>query len=440
MKRPYLVLFAFFMLACATGKSAGITDTPGSKILMTPWGSYRQSAATSKAMKAQFQDFRATKILDTPVFRQTNILRKHPHDANARTEGMVFDITYPYVIEVTGGYDASSVRRVNFLTGDIVASRVFPHKGLYWYDGVAVVGNSIYVGTRNTNSIFVYDKKTFEPKKINGREDNSFVLPSTSAAETFGLASNNFDKIYVADGSSRIYVYDNFLAYKETIKVRDGQTPIRDINSITYINGILYANINGRNSIAKILPETGDVVAWLVFDVQSLYRYNPNPWRNMLNGVAYNPFNSTLLISGLHWPFTFEIKENSAERQKNVTRKWVQDNCWSPRKAYRSMLAKYEKNDQKAVINIPHDKLTQYRESKEHANEAYRAQADRLKNDGSFVSGIHSWNVEDHRFYDFNGKLIQPGVGKYIPGGYFNRYPERRPTYEGMRNLRGGRV
>ena len=26
--------------------------------------------------------------------------------------------------------------------------------------------------------------------------------------------------------------------------------------------------------------------------------------------------------------------------------------------------AKYEKNDQKAVINIPHDKLTQYRESK----------------------------------------------------------------------------
>ena len=57
-------------------------------------GSYRQSAATSTAMKTQFQDFRATKILDAPVFRQTNILRKHPHD-NARTGGMVFDITYP---------------------------------------------------------------------------------------------------------------------------------------------------------------------------------------------------------------------------------------------------------------------------------------------------------------------------------------------------------
>ena len=67
------------------------------------------------------------------------------------------------------------------------------------------------------------------------------------------------------------------------------------------------------------MPETGDVVAWLVFDGQSLYPENPDPWHNMINAVTYNVLNSTLIISGLNWPFLFEIKENNVNQLQNVT-------------------------------------------------------------------------------------------------------------------------
>ena len=422
--------------ATNTNTDVIIKDKPKSKILITPWGAYRQSSKTAEVMKTQFRNFGATKVIQTPVFKQTNILHKYSHDSIAKTQGLALDDTYPYIIEVTGGkfFKTSSIRRVNFLTGEIASSRMFPNKGLYSYGGLGIVGNSIYIGTRNTNTIFVYDKKTFAPKKIVGRADNTFLLPRIGAAEVKGLTSNNFDKIYITDGSSNIYVYDNFMAYKETIQVKDGTTYVRDLNAISYVNGILYVNINGKNSIAKILPETGDIIAWLVFDVQSLYPDNPNPWRNFLNGIAYNSFNSTFIFSGLNWPYMYEMKENHVNPMKNITKKWIEDNCWSDRKAYRAALSKYENLGRKRIINIPHDQLTKYREDREHATDAFNAHAS--QHTPNFADALKNWNVEDHRFYDYNGMQLRPGILKYTPGGYYNKHPERRPTYEGVRGLR----
>ena len=141
---------------------------------------------------------------------------------------------------MTGGihFKTSSIRRVNFLTGEIISSRSFPNKGLHSYCGLGIVGNSIYIGTRNINTIFVYDKKTFAPKQIVGRKDNTFLLPRLGAAEVKGLTSNKVDKIYITDGSSNLYIYDNFMGYKETVQVKDGETYIRDLAAISYVKGI----------------------------------------------------------------------------------------------------------------------------------------------------------------------------------------------------------
>ena len=413
------------------------TVEPKPKILITPWGAYRQPSKSAEAMQTEFRNFQAPKnIIQTPVFKQTNILYKYSHDSVAKTQGLALDDTYPYILEVTGGilFKTSSIRRVNFLTGEIISSRSFPNKGLHSYCGLGIVGNSIYIGTRNVNTIFVYDKKTFAPKQIVGRKDNTFLLPRLGAAEVKGLTSNKVDKIYITDGSSNLYIYDNFMGYKETVQVKDGETYIRDLAAISYVKGILYANINGKNSIAKILPETGDVIAWLVFDSQSLYPENPNPWRNTLNGIAYNPFNSTFLFSGLNWPYMYEMKENHVNQMKNVTKKWIEDNCWSDRKAYRAALRKYENTGRKSIINIPHDQLTKYREDKEHAVDAFNAHGSHYIS--KFTDSLKNWNVYDHRFYDYDGNQLRPGILSYTPGGYYNKFPERRPTYEGIRGLR----
>ena len=439
-------------VAATKRSNSDMKDKPDGKIIATPWGSYRRSSSAAEEMKTRFRNFKATKVVKTPVFKQTNIVNKYSHDSAAETKGLALEDVYPYVIEVTGGenHEISSIRRVNYLNGKIKSSREFPNKGLYSYSGLGIVGTSIYIGTRNTNTIFVYDRKTFAPKKIVSRPDNTFILPAKGAAEVKGLTSNNFDKIYISDGTSNIYVYDNFLAYKQTIEVKDGNTYIRDLTALSYVNGLLYANIARQNSIAKILPETGDVVAWLVFDGQSLYPDNPNPWRNFINGIAYNSFNSTFIFTGLNWPYIFEMKENDVDPMKNVTQKWVEENCWSPRKAYRSALAKYEKIRNTKVINIPHDRLTNYREDKEHANTVLGIHAAHLlggndKDNGmpSFTDGIKEWNVEDHRFWDFKGERLRPGIMKYTPGGYYNKYPDRRPTYEDIpryRHLRRERL
>jgi glutaminyl-peptide cyclotransferase len=82
---------------------------------------------------------------------------------------------------------------------------------------------------------------------------------------------------------------------------------VTKLNELEYIQGLVFANIWGDKKIAVIEPSTGKVKAYL--DMTSVI---PDELKSrgdkVLNGIAYNPDNGHLFVTGKNWPILFEIK------------------------------------------------------------------------------------------------------------------------------------
>lgn len=69
--------------------------------------------------------------------------------------------------------------------------------------------------------------------------------------------------------------------------------------------GYVMANVYGSPCVAVVeLPEAR-VAGWVV--TQSLYRDNPDPDKQVLNGVAFDAASGHLLLTGKQWPVLYEV-------------------------------------------------------------------------------------------------------------------------------------
>jgi glutamine cyclotransferase len=79
------------------------------------------------------------------------------------------------------------------------------------------------------------------------------------------------------------------------------------LNELEYINGYVYANIWLTDLIAQISPGTGKITGWV--DLKGI---NPPLLKlkksHVLNGIAYNKKNKTIIITGKCWPWLYEIE------------------------------------------------------------------------------------------------------------------------------------
>ena len=91
------------------------------------------------------------------------------------------------------------------------------------------------------------------------------------------------------------------------VTVRDGKVPIKDLNELEYARGEIYANIWHTDRIARIAPQTGQVVGWIDLSglMSAAYRLEPEA---VLNGIAYDALNNRLFVTGKLWPRLFEIQ------------------------------------------------------------------------------------------------------------------------------------
>jgi glutamine cyclotransferase len=89
------------------------------------------------------------------------------------------------------------------------------------------------------------------------------------------------------------------------------------LNELEYINGYVYANEYETDNILKINLKSGIVEG--VLDMSNLLeksgmQYNiekyVNASGNVLNGIAYDSINNTILVTGKLWPALFDIKLN----------------------------------------------------------------------------------------------------------------------------------
>jgi len=220
------------------------------------------------------------------------IVNTYPHDPRAFTQGLVFADGALY--EGTGLRGQSSLRKVDLKTGNIL--RVRQIAAHFFGEGITIYGNRVIQLTWRAKVGFVYDRQTFQLL-------DTFNYPS----EGWGITHDGRSLI-MSDGTSTLYFLDP-QTFREVgrleVHTRDG--PVSRLNELEYVQGEIYANVWKTDHIARISPQTGEVVGWI--DLEGLLRPEDHNSRiDVLNGIAYDIKNDRLFVTGKLWPKLFEIE------------------------------------------------------------------------------------------------------------------------------------
>ena len=220
------------------------------------------------------------------------IVNTFDHDPNAFTQGLVFEDGVLY--EGTGLNGSSELRKVELETGDVLQSRKLADK--YFGEGITIFGDRIYQLTYQSKTGFVYDKETFELL-------NEFTYPT----EGWGLTHDG-EHLIMSDGTPMLYFLDpNSLKRVHKVMVVEEEKAVWWLNELEYVEGQIFANVWPGDRIARIDPGTGQIIGWI--DCKGLFTGRDfNDETDVFNGIAYNPNDNRLFVTGKCWPQLFEIK------------------------------------------------------------------------------------------------------------------------------------
>lgn len=233
-----------------------------------------------------------TRPSEPPPVYQVEVVRQYPHDRTAYTQGLA--IADGKLYEGTGQYGKSSLRLVDLPTGRVLQNR--PLSPRYFGEGILVWGDQILQLTWKNGLGIVYDRKTFKTQ-------GTFRYDG----EGWGITHDG-RQVVMSDGTSVLQFLDpKTLRVARRLRVTDRGRPIKDLNELEFVDGVILANIWGSGLVACISPEDGRVLAWL-----DLRRLGPDPSRRgedeVLNGIAYDTDAHRLYVTGKHWPVMYEIR------------------------------------------------------------------------------------------------------------------------------------
>ena len=233
-------------------------------------------------------------LSDIQPFYTYEIVNVFPHDPSAFTQGLI--IFEGFLYESTGRHGHSSLRKVELETGKVLNS--FELSEEYFAEGLSIYQNRLYQLTWQENTGFIYDKDSFSLI-------NSFSYPS----DGWGLSIYN-ESLLMSDGSNTLHVLDpETLQETFTLNILDkNDQPLEKINELEVISDFIFANIWQTDRIVIIDPRKSRVISEI--DLSNLADYCPqnSPEMDVLNGIAYDPDNKRLFVTGKLWPCLFEIK------------------------------------------------------------------------------------------------------------------------------------
>lgn len=220
------------------------------------------------------------------------VVAKYPHSTANYTEGFFFLDGLFY--EGTGREGHSLIEAYQPATGKVVRQYQLPAQ--YFGEGIVDFGDRLLEWTWQSHTGFFLNRQTLE---VTGQFHYE--------GEGWGMTRNEREVI-TSDGTSILrfrspYTFDPVRA----IVVRDGSTPVRDLNELEWVKGEIYANVWHSDRIARISPADGKVLGWI--DCKGLL---PDAERvdaeSVLNGIAYDAKRDRLFVTGKQWPTIFEIK------------------------------------------------------------------------------------------------------------------------------------
>lgn len=219
------------------------------------------------------------------------VVQEYPHDTESYTQGLFFHEGNMY--ESTGLHGKSTFRKVDILTGEALEKMNFDKK--YFVEGSVVMGDNLYILTWESRIAFVYDAKTLEYK-------SSWKYPR----EGWGITTDG-NQLIASDGTANLYFMDENFALDRKVIVKYEEAPVRFLNELEYIDGKIWANVYTADEIVIINPKDGRVEG--VIDCRGLLPKNLHTSStDVLNGIAYDPENENIYLTGKNWPRLYEVK------------------------------------------------------------------------------------------------------------------------------------
>lgn len=220
------------------------------------------------------------------------VIRSIPHDVNAFTQGLIVD--GDSLIEGTGRYGQSSIRRIDLSTGRILR-RVDLQEQIFG-EGLTAVGDEIYQLTWKNQVCYVYDRETFAYKRR-----------LSYRGEGWGLTYDG-QRLVMSDGSSVLkFVDPKTFRVTRTLAVRDRGRRVDRLNELEYVKGEIWANVWYLDRIARISPRDGRVLGWIDLSGIISDRERGDP-EHVLNGIAFDEATGRTFVTGKNWPKIFEIE------------------------------------------------------------------------------------------------------------------------------------
>ncbi|GAB3270595.1 glutaminyl-peptide cyclotransferase [Parahaliea aestuarii] len=193
-----------------------------------------------------------------------------------------------------GGYGESRLLRYDFASGELLDGRRLDQR--LFAEGLTVVGDEVFQLTWRAGLVLVYDRASLAPKR-------QWRIPG----QGWGLTWNGKQLIY-SDGSHQLF-FMNAGDGKITrvLPVTAGGRPVSQLNELEWIDGRVWANVWQSDDIVIIDPASGRVDARL--DLTGLL---PDSDRqrgtDVLNGIAVNPADGGIWVTGKRWPWLFRIE------------------------------------------------------------------------------------------------------------------------------------
>jgi glutamine cyclotransferase len=243
----------------------------------------------------------AALILGLPITAQAgaptyacHVKTEYPHNPDTFTQGLFFLDGILY--ESSGGFGESFLAQVDLPTGRHLRKLLLESQ--YFAEGITPLDDKLYLLTWLSGTGFTHSLKTLE------RLSEFSYHQHGDSSEGWGLAYINPHFIRTS-GQSTLHIHsrDDF-ALLRTVPVHDAGKPVRLLNELEYVGGMLLANVWKKDRIAVINPQSGEVRAWI--DLTPL-RKRLDKASGVSNGIAYDRDSERLYVTGKNWDKLFEI-------------------------------------------------------------------------------------------------------------------------------------
>ena len=228
-----------------------------------------------------------------PTVYAAEVVTQYPHDQTAFTQGLLWHDGA--LFESTGQEGRSVVRKVDLSSGEPLSESAIPAD--QFGEGLALWEGELVSLTWRDGAIHRWNGDTLA--HISSR--TGYPL------EGWGLTSGPEGLIH-SDGSDVLRILDpETYEVRRSVPVTLNGRPLRRLNELEMIDGMVFANVWMTPFIVAIDPASGAVQK--LIDLRAVVQsVSVGDGDAVLNAIAWDADNNRLFVTGKLWPTLFEIR------------------------------------------------------------------------------------------------------------------------------------